>query len=244
MADKPMKPALQTPPGYRDPNFPAKSAPRPLPTKAMLPPSFQPRKRRSRHCRLCFCCLILLIMIAILLLMIAGGLFYLWFDPKLPVFHLQSLKLSAFNITKKPDGTFLSAKMVARIEVRNPNEKIIYHFGESNVETTAGDDEVSLGSTTLPEFTQGQQNTTSLKIETSVNNELIEDGIGSKILDQFTTKKLKVNLDVKTSIGIGAEGVKTGLLGVEVLCGGVTLKETITEMPRCIITTLKWISVR
>ncbi|KAJ6404315.1 hypothetical protein OIU84_012485 [Salix udensis] len=197
-----MKPPLQTPPGYRDPNLPAKSAPRPLPTKAMLPPSFQPRKRRSRHCRLCFCCLILLIMVAILLLMIAGGLFYLWFDPKLPVFHLQSLKLSALNITKKPDGTFLSAKMVARIE--------------------------------------GQQNTTSLKIETSVNNELIEDGIGSKILDQFMSKKLKVNLDVKTSIGIGAEGVKTGLLGVEVLCGGVTLKETITEMPRCIISTLKW----
>ncbi|KAJ6987134.1 hypothetical protein NC653_020381 [Populus alba x Populus x berolinensis] len=60
-------------------------------------------------------------------------------------------------------------------------------------------------------------------------------GIGSKILDQFTSKKLKVDMDVKTSIGIGVEWVKTGLLGVEVLCGGVTLKETNNEMPRCII---------
>lgn len=69
-------------------------------------------------------------------------------------------------------------------------------------------------------------------------------GIGSKILDQFTNKKLKVDMDVKTSIGIGVEGVKTGLLGVEVLCGGVTLKETNNEMPRCIISTLKWINIR
>ncbi|KAL3574367.1 hypothetical protein D5086_024980 [Populus alba] len=64
-------------------------------------------------------------------------------------------------------------------------------------------------------------------------------GIGSKILDQFTSKKLKVDMDVKTSIGIGVEWVKTWLLGVEVLCGGVTLKETNNEMPRCIISTLK-----
>ncbi|KAI5598776.1 hypothetical protein POPTR_002G167300v4 [Populus trichocarpa] len=244
MAGKPMKPVLQRPPGYTDPNLQAKPAPRPLPTKALLPPSFEPRKRRSRHCRLCLCCLSLLLIIAILLMIIAGGLFYLWFDPKLPVFHLQSFKFSAFNITKRSDGTYLTAKMVARIEVRNPNENIIYHFGESKVETTAGDDEVNLGSTTLPEFTQGKKNTTSLEIETSVNNELIEDGIGSKILDQFTSKKLKVDMDVKTSIGIGVEGVKTGLLGVEVVCGGVTLKETSTEMPRCIISTLKWIIIR
>ena len=97
-----------------------------------------------------------------------------------------------------------------------------------------------MGSMTLPEFTQGKENTTSLEIETSVNNELIEDGIGSKILDQFTSKKLKVDMDVKTSTGIGVEWVYTGLLGVEVLCGGVTLKETNNEMLRCIISTLKW----
>ncbi|CAK7348770.1 unnamed protein product [Dovyalis caffra] len=229
MADKPMKPVLQRPPGYRDPNLPVKSAPRPPPTKAPLPlpPSFQPRKRRSRHwCRLCICCLILLIIISILLLVISGGLFYIWFNPKLPVLHLQSFKFSTFNVIKKSDGTYLTANMVARIEVSNPNEKIIYQFGESEVEITAGDDEVNLGSTSLPKFTLETKNTTSLKIETKVNNELIEDEIGSKILDQFTSKKLKVKMDVKTGVGIAFEGMKTGLLAVEVLCGGVTLKET------------------
>lgn len=79
-----MKPVLPRPPGYRDPNHPVKSARRPLPPKTLVPPSFQPRKRRSRHwCRLCLCCLILLLITVILLMIISGGLFYIWFDPKL-----------------------------------------------------------------------------------------------------------------------------------------------------------------
>ncbi|KAG6749590.1 hypothetical protein POTOM_046648 [Populus tomentosa] len=170
-----------------------------------------------------------------------GGLFYIWFDPKLPVFHLQSIKFPTFSVTKKSDGTYLKAKMVARIEVRNPNEKIIYHFGESKVETTTGDEEVNLGSTSLPKFTQEKGNATSLKTVTKVNNELIEDRIGSKILHQFKSKKLKVKMNVKTRVGIGAAGMKTGLLGAEVFCGGVTLKETESgEMPRCVMKILQW----
>lgn len=246
MADKPMKPVLPRPPGYRDPNHPVKSARRPLPTKTLVPPSFQPRKRRSRHwCRPCLFYLILVLIIFILLLIISGGLFYIWFDPKLPVFHLQSFKFPTFSVTEKSDGTYLKAKMVARIEVRNPNEKIIYHFGESKVETTTGDEEVNLGSTSLPKFTQEKGNATSLKTVTNVNNELIEDRIGSKILHQFTSKKLKVKMNVKTRVGIGVAGMKTGLLGAEVLCGGVTLKETESgEMPRCVMKILQWIIIR
>lgn len=245
MAGKPMKPVLQRPPGYSEPNLQAKPTSRPLPTKALLPSSFQPRKRRSRHCRLCLCCLILLLITVILLLIISGGLFYIWFDPKLPVFHLQSIKFPTFSVTKKSDGTYLKAKMVARIEVRNPNEKIIYHFGESKVETTTGDEEVNLGSTSLPKFTQEKGNATSLKTVTNVNNELIEDRIGSKILHQFKSKKLKVKMNVKTRVGIGVAGMKTGLLGAEVFCGGVTLKETESgEMPRCVMKILQWIIIR
>lgn len=246
MADKPIKPVLPRPPGYRDPNHPVKSARRPLPTKTLVPPSFQPRKRRSRQwCRLCLYCLILLLITVILLMIISGGLFYIWFDPKLPVFHLQSIKFPTFSVTKKSDGTYLKAKMVARIEVRNPNEKIIYHFGESKVETTTGDEEVNLGSTSLPKFTQEKGNATSLKTVTKVNNELIEDRIGSKILHQFKSKKLKVKMNVKTRVGIGVAGMKTGLLGAEVFCGGVTLKETESgEMPRCVMKILQWIIIR
>lgn len=235
---------LQKPPGYRDPNLPFNPAPRPPPTKAALPLAFQSRQKLSSNCcrRFC-CCLFILIIVVLLLVVILGGLFYLWFDPKIPVFHLQSFKFTAFNVTKKSDGTYLNAATIARIEIRNPNEKMVYHFGESQVGFTAGDkdNEIELGSTSLPEFRQGKRNATSLKIETNVKDELIEDGVGSRLLDQFASKKLKVNIEVKTGVGIGVELVKTGLLGVDVLCGGVTLKDLEGgDMPTCTINTLKW----
>jgi hypothetical protein len=48
-------------------------------------------------------------------------------------------------------------------------------------------------------------------------------------------------MNVKTRVGIGVAGMKTGLLGAEVLCGGVTLKETESgEMPRCVMKILQW----
>ncbi|KAJ7007787.1 hypothetical protein NC653_006730 [Populus alba x Populus x berolinensis] len=66
-----------------------------------------------------------------------------------------------------------------------------------------------------------------------------------RFLIRLHEQKRRMDMDVKTSIGIGVEGVKTGLLGVEVLCGGVTLKETNYEMPRCIHKLpLKWINIR
>ncbi|KAJ6675261.1 LATE EMBRYOGENESIS ABUNDANT (LEA) HYDROXYPROLINE-RICH GLYCOPROTEIN FAMILY [Salix viminalis] len=155
------------------------------------------------------------------------------------------LNSRTFRVTKKSDGTYLTAKMVARIEVRNPNEKIMYHFGVSEVGTTMGDEEVNLGSTSLPKFTQEKGNATSLKTVTSVKSELVEDRIGSAILNQFKNKKLKVKMNVRTRVGISVAGMKTGVLGVEVLCGGVTLKETESgEMPRCVMKILKWIIVR
>ncbi|KAJ6400681.1 hypothetical protein OIU84_016174 [Salix udensis] len=152
-----------------------------------------------------------------------------------PSLHYRDSPSGNLRVNKKSDGTYLTAKMVARIEVRNPNEKIMYHFGESEVGTTVGDEEVNLGSTSLPKFTQEKGNATSLKTVTSVKSELVEDRIGSAILNQFKNKKLKVKMNVRTRVGISVAGMKTGVLGVEVLCGGVTLKET--ESATAVLTT-------
>ncbi|KAJ6328743.1 hypothetical protein OIU77_010431 [Salix suchowensis] len=108
-----------------------------------------------------------------------------------PSLYYRDSPSGNLRVTKKSDGTYLTAKMVARIEVRNPNEKIMYHFGESEVGTTMGDEEVNLGSTSLPKFKQEKGNATSLKTVTSVKSELVEDRIGSAILNQFKNKKLK-----------------------------------------------------
>ncbi|XP_002511957.2 uncharacterized protein LOC8286723 isoform X2 [Ricinus communis] len=239
-----MKPILQKPPGFRDPSKPVPRPPPPL-RKAALPPSFQPRKRRKNYGGMCCRILVIISFTVLLILFILGGVFYLWFDPKLPVFHLQSFKISSFRVTTKPDGTYLNAATVARVEVRNPNSKLTYRYSESQVQMTLGQDQgTQLGSMSLPGFLQDKKNTTSFKIQMSVKNELIEDGVGSRLKSQFKSRKLVVNVQVTTKVGVDVQGLEIGMLGVDVSCDGITLKQIDgDDMPKCSIHTLKWINI-
>ena len=243
MAEQPQKPALQKPPGYRDPTTtPGKPAiARPPPRKPVLPPSFHPKKRRRNWCRTCCCFVFVFFILLILVVAIAGGLFYLWFDPKLPVFHLQSFRVPKFNVTVKPDGTYLDAETVTRIEIKNPNGKLAIYYGGTQVGVTVGEDETELGSKEVSGFTQGKKNTTSLKVETSVKNQLVDDGSGTKLKNGFKNKGLVVDVEARTRVGFIVQGLKIGTVGVNALCGAVSLKKLDSgDMPKCSVNLFKW----
>ncbi|KAH7578016.1 hypothetical protein JRO89_XS01G0328900 [Xanthoceras sorbifolium] len=240
MATKSGKPVLQKPPGYRDPTLPVHSTPKVTPRKPVLPPAFQPKKKRRSCCRICCCCCCVFLLILILLISISLLIFYLWFDPKLPVFHLQSFSFRRFNVTEKPDGTYLDVQTLTRVEVRNPNGKLTYDYGKSEVEITTGDDdEIDLGSTKLPGFTQAKKNTTSLKIETK-SDQLIDPGPATRLKRRQKNKDLVVKVVVRSSVGLGVGGWKMRPVGVNVICGDVSLKRLDSSMPRCIINIFKW----
>ncbi|XP_021653787.2 uncharacterized protein LOC110645074 [Hevea brasiliensis] len=249
MADlqRPTKPVLQRPPGYRDPRNQGRPVSRPPLRKGVLPPSFQPRgNRKFCSCRLFWCILCITFLTSLFFLGILGGFIYLWFDPKLPVLHVQSLKIPTFKVSAKPDGTYLNSATVVRVEVRNPNSRLTYRYSVLQVDMILGKDQgTELGSTTLPGFTQGKRNTTSLKIETHVKNQLIDDGNASRLKTRFKHRNLVVNLRVKTSVGLGVvKGFEVGMLAVDVLCDGITMKEIDGgHMPECTIRTLKWINL-
>lgn len=246
MAEQPLKPPpLQKPPGYRDPAAPGKPVARPLQRKPVLPASFHPRKRRRNWCRTCCCFVFVFLLLLTLAVAIAGGIFYLWFEPKLPVFHLQSLRIPQFNVTVKPDGTYLDAGTVTRIEVKNPNGKLELYYGGTHVEVSVGEDEdAELGRKDLEGFTQGKENTTSLKVETTVKNQLVDDGLGKRLKSGHKSKDLVVKIEAKTSVGYIVQGVKIGTVEVGVLCGGVSLKKLDSgDMPKCSIDLLKWIKI-
>lgn len=242
---EPVKPVLQKPPGYRNPNAPFPSVPRPGVRKPVLPPSFYHRRKRRSFCRICCCLLCTLIFILTLLLLISSGLFYLWFEPVIPVFHLQSLQIPHFNVSVKSDGTYLDSKTTFNLEVRNPNSKITLYYGGTDVQVTVGErTETDLGSSSVPGFTQETKNTTVLKFTAVDKSLLVEDGVGAKLRAQFRSRDLVVFMEVRTSVGLGVESWKIGTMGVHVLCGGVSLKKLDGgAMPKCTINLLKWINI-
>nr|DAD19130.1 TPA_asm: hypothetical protein HUJ06_020593 [Nelumbo nucifera] len=233
-------PVLQKPPGYRDPNAPLPSVKKP-PQIRKLPPSFYPKRRRRGCCRLCCCFLCIFIFTLAFLLVLAGALFYVWFEPKLPTFYLQSFKIPRLDISVKPDGTYLDCQTDVRFEVTNPNHKITFNYGRSQVRMTVGEDDVALGSAFIPGFRQEQKNTTVLKFGTQANHMLIDDNIGTKLKGGFRSKQLMVFVEVRTRVGLGLGGWKMGMLGIKVLCGDVSLKKLDGgAMPRCKVNLLNW----
>ncbi|KAJ9171473.1 hypothetical protein P3X46_014837 [Hevea brasiliensis] len=126
---------------------------------------------------------------------------------------------------------------------RDPSNPVPRPPLRKGVDVTLGNDQgTELGSTTLPGFTHAKRNTTSLKIETQLKNQLIDDATGSRLKTRYKSRNLVVNVRVKTSVGLGVvKGFKIGMLAVAVLCDGITLKEDDGgHMPRCTIRTLKW----
>ncbi|CAL9126296.1 unnamed protein product [Musa textilis] len=134
------KPVLQKPPGYRDPAAAAPATPRPPPRRQPLPPAFrQPGKplprQRYRRSRRCSCCRICywasaVALVAAAILAVVAGLAYLWFQPRLPSFRLESLNATQLRVAVRPDGTFLDVVTKVGILASNPNGRIVVEYGD------------------------------------------------------------------------------------------------------------------
>lgn len=106
---------------------------------------------------------------------------------------------------------------------------------------TLGEDDTELGPRKVPGFTQRKQNSTSLKAETGVRNQLVDDGVGKRLKAGFRNKEMVVKVEVRSRVGFIVDGQSIGPLGVKVICGGVSLKRLEAGfMPKCTINTLKW----
>ncbi|CAI0469908.1 unnamed protein product [Linum tenue] len=227
------------PPAHRNPP-PTSMSPIPGRPPPHLPPSFRPTKRGASCCKICCCCFLVTFLLILLLLTVAGGLIYLY-HPKPPSFRIQSCKISAVHVAAKPEGTYFSAAVSAAIQLTNPNEKMMYRYGETYVGITVGDEkDTDMGSTTLPGFEQAGLTTTTLKVETSVKDELLDKREEERLPKQYEDKSLKVNLEVTTTVGIETMGLKIGMLNVAASCQGMTLKDIQSgnASPDCTIRTL------
>jgi len=248
MADYQMNPVLQKPPGYRDPNMSSPPPPpppiqqQPMRKAVPMPTSYRPKKKRRSCCRFCCCCICITLVLFIFLLLVGTAVFYLWFDPKLPNFSLASFRLDGFKLADDPDGASLSATAVARVEMKNPNSKLVFYYGNTAVDLSvgSGNDETGMGETTVNGFRQGPKNSTSVKVETTVKNQLVERGLAKRLAAKFQSKDLVINVVAKTKVGLGVGGIKIGMLAVNLRCGGVSLNKLDTDSPKCILNTLKW----
>ncbi|GAB2289944.1 hypothetical protein Dimus_024242 [Dionaea muscipula] len=180
-------------------------------------------------------------------LAVSGTLFHLWFTPRFPDFHVRQVDVGKFNVTPTKDGASSNylyySEVTVRVEARNPNERVVIYYGDTTVSLTA-DEDVSLGSATVSGFAQGTKNVTLLKFVARVTGQEIDDVIGKMVAARVKSHAVVIDAEAKTKVGLGFGSFKVGMLGVNVICGDVTLKELNNgDPPKCTLNTLKWINL-
>ncbi|XP_073148468.1 uncharacterized protein [Henckelia pumila] len=235
---------LQKPPGYRDPAAPVKPPP---PRKATtLPPSLQLQNKNNTFCRN-FCCGVSIVAaISLLFLLSALGFFLLWFEPRLPEIHLKSIDFKKFNVATTPDGLTLDAQSVVSVEVKNPNSNLRMEYDRTRIYVNAVKGDTNLGQVTVPGFLQDKNNVTTLKFNTRAEKEILESKVAEELNDGFKNKKLLMNVEIESGIGIKSSGWATGTVEVKVHCGGVSLDQVqegraASAAPKCRIKILDWV---
>ncbi|XP_008793209.1 uncharacterized protein LOC103709454 isoform X2 [Phoenix dactylifera] len=245
------KPVLQKPPGYRDPAAPPVSASKPPPRRSQLPPTFRhpgkaPRRRRFSCC--CLCCWLLAAVLALaFLLAVAGGIAYLWFQPRLPSYRVQSVQASRFLVAARSDGTFVDATTAVRILASNPNGKIglAYGNGVGRVTVADNDGDVEVGTAAIAGFEQGKKNATVVRFSASAKGVMVDDAVASRLEARFRSKEIRFAVEVRTRLGFRVVGKTTGKLPIRVLCKPVSLKQVERGQtpPECRINLFRWINL-
>ncbi|XP_074579814.1 NDR1/HIN1-like protein 6 [Curcuma longa] len=138
---------------------------------APLPP---PRRRRSCCCR-CMCWTLLTVVVLVVAVAATAGILYLVFDPKLPKYSVDRLRISNFTIDL---NNTITATFNVTVTARNPNRKIGIYYGDgSHLSSWYNGQQLCAGS--FPAFYQGHRNTTVLNVlltgETQMGSQLVSE---------------------------------------------------------------------
>ncbi|KZV53820.1 hypothetical protein F511_00086 [Dorcoceras hygrometricum] len=193
-SNKPTAPLVARGSSRSDSGDPERQYPPPLTRTAPYSPSKPPRRRRSCFTK-CLCWTISLLLILLVILGILAAVIYFVFQPKVPKYSADSMRITQFNLT---NGNSLSASFNVNITARNPNKKIgIYYVDGSNLSVWYTGTKLCEGS--LPEFYQGHRNTTVLNLTLEGQS---EDATGLLQSLQVAQQSGRVPLNLRAKVPV------------------------------------------
>lgn len=193
---KPTAPLIGRPGSFLGPEKGDPIQPHGPPARA-VPLIFSSPPRTANCCCRCFCWTISLIIILLILVGVAAGVIFLVFQPKLPQYSVDSLRITDLRLNL--DLT-LYARFDVKITANNPNEKIGIYYekgGSLNVWFQG----TNLCDGPLPKFYQGHQNVTKLNVALT-GQRASGNTIMSAIQQQQQTGNIPLDLQVDAPVRI------------------------------------------
>lgn len=155
-----------------------------------------PKKGRSCFCK-CFCWTISILVLLLIILAAIVGILYLVFQPKLPKYSVDNLRISDLRLNF---DLSLYAKFDVKISANNPNKKIGIYY-EKGGKLSVLYSKTKLCEGFLPRFYQGHQNITKLNVSLTGQTQY-----GSTVMkalqEQQQTGRIPLDLEVDAPVAI------------------------------------------
>lgn len=155
-----------------------------------------PKKSRSCFCK-CFCWTVSILVLLLIILAAIGGILYLIFQPKLPKYSVDSLRIRDLRLNL--DLT-LYAQFDVKITANNPNKKIGIYY-EKGGKLSVWDERAKLCEGFLPKFYQGHQNVTKLDVALTGQAQY-GSTLMKAIQEQQQTGRIPLDLKVDAPVAI------------------------------------------
>ncbi|KAF8407410.1 hypothetical protein HHK36_006541 [Tetracentron sinense] len=161
----------------------------------------KPPRKRSCCCK-CLCWIISLLLLLVIIVGAAAGILYLVFQPKLPKYSVDRLRITNFRLNVDMS---LYAEFHVKITATNPNEKIgIYYEEGSHLSVWYANSRLCQGS--LPKFYQGHRNTTVFDVALTGQTQ-----DGSNLLTALQEQQQSGNIPLDLKVGVPVR-IKLGKL--------------------------------
>ncbi|XP_057955189.1 NDR1/HIN1-like protein 6 [Malania oleifera] len=173
----------------------------------------KPPKRRGCCCR-CLCWTVCLLLVLIVVICAVLGILYLVFQPKLPKYSVDSMRITQFNMG---NDMSLSATFNVTVTARNPNKKIgIYYENGSHLSAWYTGTKLCEG--TFPKFYQGHRNTTVLNLALTGQTQNASDLLTTVQQEQQSTGSIPLNLRAKVPVRVKLGKLKLMKVKFRVRC--------------------------
>lgn len=158
----------------------------------------QPKLPRKGNCFCKFMCWTMSLLVLVLILIGATlGILYLIFQPKLPNYSVQNIRISDLRLNFDMS---LYAKFNVKIIAINPNKRIgIYYENGGRLRVLYSKTQLCEG--TLPKFYQGHQNKTVLNVDLTGQTQY-GNTIMKALQDQQQTGRIPLDLKVDAPVAI------------------------------------------
>lgn len=224
-------------PGYRSPSLP--------------PPAVYGRPRRRSSCSPCYVLTVLFSILVILLILsgLAVLVFYAVFEPRMPVYSVQNVRIAELNVTNRAGGPIsspsdlhdpvLNTDIAFTIRAQNPNSKLGIHY--QNVSVFVAYQGTTFAQSQIAPFYQGSNSTTDVVADMKATNSPLSQSQGQALQTAITNNDVPLfaRITVQGALQIGSW--TTPSMWIHVVCNVRASPPTAPQGAQLLSRSCKWV---